>query len=122
VFLMKGALLVLLTASSNCSSTSNTWSFSSVSGSAGGAAGSANVSIVSCSDTWCSVTLGGTGSTVGIFYTTISFGGIRDGRATLGIDGRDVSCGTGQTVTAGSLTLRCTGVTADTVSFTASPR
>jgi hypothetical protein len=92
-----------------------------VSGSAGVAAESATISIVNCTNDTCTVTMGGSGSTVQIFDTTISFGSISDGRATLRVDDQDVTCVTGETVTAGSLTLTCTDVTADTVSFTATP-
>ena len=66
--------------------------------------------------------MGGSGTTVGVFGTTVSFGDITTGRATLRVADQDVSCTKGQTVTAGPLTLTCTDVSGGTVSFTASPR
>jgi len=102
-------------------------SFSYVSSSASTSSSSSTtsqdtISIVNCTNGRCTVTMGGSGTTVGIFDTTISFGSTSDGRATLRVDGQDVTCVVGQTLTAGSLTLTCTEVTADTVSFTAIPR
>ncbi|MDP9429319.1 MAG: hypothetical protein M3Q47_10800 [Actinomycetota bacterium] len=129
MLLTKGVLLVLLAACSNPTQTttsSDAMNFSYASSSAAASSthsppGSNSISIVSCSGDECSVTLGGTGSTVGIFGTTISFVGIQDGRATIRVGDQDVSCTEGQAVAAGPLTLRCTRVGGGTVEFTASP-
>ncbi len=82
---------------------------------------SSSTVIVSCSGNECSVTLGGTGSMVGIFGTTISLVGIKGGRATIRVGDQDVSCAEGQSVTTGPLALRCTHVGDAIVEFTASP-
>jgi len=129
LFQIKGVLLGMLAASAIFSpaifSSGANFSFVSSStstSSSSSAAGQDTISIVNCTNGTCTVTMGGSGTTVGIFDTTISFGSISDGRATLRVDDQDVTCAAGQTVTAGSLTLACTDVTADTVSFTATPR
>ena len=128
MLLIKGALLAALAAGSACAdahfSSAENFSYVSSSMSAGSSSISAsdNISIVNCINGTCSMTMGGSGTTVGIFDSTIAFGSISAGRATLRVDGQDVSCVKGQTVTAGSLTLTCTDVTADTVSFTVKPR
>jgi hypothetical protein len=130
VLLTAGALLALLAACSNSTQTTTSsdamnFSYASSSVAVSGFSGppdSGSLSIVSCSGNECSVTLGGTGSTVGIFGTTISFLGIQDTRATIRVGEQDVSCTEGQVVAAGPLTLRCTGVGDETVEFTASPR
>ncbi len=125
---IKGVLVGTLVAGTIISPAifSNAGSFSyassSTSGSPSSTASQDGISIVNCVNDTCSVTMGGSGTTVGIFDTTIAFGSISNGRATLRVDGRDVSCTAGQTITAGSVTLTCTEVTADTVSFTARPR
>jgi hypothetical protein len=79
------------------------------------------VSMVFCSGTSCSVTLSGNGSRAEIFDTSVTFESISDGRATLRVGDQDVSCTEGQSVSVGSLTLKFTSVTEDTVKFTASP-
>ncbi len=130
MLLTKSALLVLLTACSNPTQTttsSDVMNFSYASSSMAASSllsppGSNSITIVSCSGDECSVTMGGTGSTVGIFGTTISFRGIQDGRATIQVGDQDVSCTEGQTVAAGPITLTCTRVGDDIVEFTASPR
>ena len=78
------------------------------------------MSMVSCSGDTCTVTLGGNGSRVHVLGVTISFESINDGRATLRVGDRTVSCIQGQSVTAGSLRLTCSTVTEDRVTFTAS--
>ena len=78
------------------------------------------MSVVSCAGTSCTVTLSGSGS-VHALGTTFSLDGITEGRATLLVDGEEVSCSEGQTVPAGPLTLRCTSVTDDTVTFDVHP-
>ena len=86
------------------------------------AGGAATVSLVSCRENTCTVTLGGAGSLVRVFDTTIAFVGIDEGTATLRVEDQEVSCREGAGVPAGSLQLECTGVTEDTVEFTAEPR
>jgi hypothetical protein len=125
--LVLGSLVVLLEA---CASSwagrgprneSGWWSQSSAASSTVVSTGdSAVVSLVSCTDTTCSVTLGGAGSAVEVLGSTIVFGGIRDGRASLRVGTRTVPLSAGGTVRAGQLVLTCTSVTEDTVSFTVS--
>src|SRR3954451_22783075 len=86
----------------------------------GGAAGSFAMSVASCSETSCSVTLAGNGSTVDVLGTTISFRTIQDGQATLRVFDQDVSCRQGQRVSVGSLWIECTAVTDNRVKFTVS--
>jgi len=45
---------------------------------------------------------------------------VRDGQATLRVGDRDITCTEGQSASADSLTLTCTGVTSDTVTVTLS--
>ena len=75
---------------------------------------------VSCSGSSCSVTLTGDGAEADILGTTLSFGGIQDGRASLSVGGASVSCGEGESVTAGPLQLTCSSVTDNSVELTAS--
>ena len=75
---------------------------------------------VDCSTGSCSVTLTGDGAEADILGTTLSFGGVEDGRASLSVGGASVSCGEGETVTAGPLQLECSSVTGDSVELTAS--
>ena len=75
---------------------------------------------VSCSASSCSVTLTGEGAEAEILGTTLSFGGTQDGRASLSVGGASVSCGAGESVTAGPLQLTCSTVTDDSVELTAS--
>jgi hypothetical protein len=44
---------------------------------------------------------------------------VQDGRAALSVGGASVSCGEGETVTAGPLQLECSGVSDDSVELTA---
>jgi hypothetical protein len=75
---------------------------------------------VTCSGASCSVTLSGDGAEAEILGTTLSFGGIQDGRASLSVGGASVSCAEGESVSAGPLQLECTSVTDDSVELTAS--
>ncbi len=75
---------------------------------------------VSCSTSQCSVTLSGEGAEAEILGTTLTFAGVQDGRASLSVGGASVSCGEGETVTAGPLSLECSSVTDDSVELTAS--
>jgi spore coat protein U-like protein len=74
---------------------------------------------VSCSTSSCTVTLTGEGAKTEILGTTLTFGGVQDGRASLSVGGASVSCGEGETVTAGPLQLECSSVTGDSVELTA---
>ena len=73
----------------------------------------------SCSTSSCSVTLSGEGSQVEILGTTLAFGGVQDGRASLSVGDATVSCAEGETVSAGPLSLECTSVGDDSVEVTA---
>jgi hypothetical protein len=75
---------------------------------------------VSCSGNSCSVTLSGDGAEAEILGTTLTFGGVQDGRAELSVGGTGVSCAEGESVSAGPLSLQCTTVTDDSVELTAS--
>ncbi|SDC16130.1 hypothetical protein SAMN05660690_0753 [Geodermatophilus telluris] len=73
----------------------------------------------SCSASSCTVTLDGQGSEVEILGTTVALGGVQDGRATISVGGASVSCGQGESVTAGPLALECTSVSGDSVELRA---
>jgi hypothetical protein len=75
---------------------------------------------LSCTTSSCSVTLSGEGSEVEVLGTTLTLGGVQDGRASLSVGNASVSCAQGETVTAGPLTLECTTVESDSVELTAS--
>ncbi|MCW2742613.1 MAG: uncharacterized protein JWR45_3035 [Blastococcus sp.] len=75
---------------------------------------------VSCTPTSCTATLSGDGAKAEILGTTLEFGGVQDGRATLGVGGASVSCAEGEKVSAGPLSVTCTSVTDDAVELTAS--
>jgi hypothetical protein len=75
---------------------------------------------VSCTTSSCTATLSGDSAEAEILGTTVSFGGIQDGRASLEAAGASVSCAEGESVGAGPLRIECTGVTADAVTITAS--
>ncbi|HLM07116.1 MAG TPA: hypothetical protein VK402_18195 [Blastococcus sp.] len=75
---------------------------------------------VSCSTSSCSVTLEGDGAEADILGTTLSFGGVQDGRASLSVGGASVSCGEGEAVTAGPLRLECSNISGNSVELTAS--
>ncbi|NEK59730.1 hypothetical protein GCU56_17880 [Geodermatophilus sabuli] len=74
----------------------------------------------SCSGTSCTVSLSGEGSEVEILGTTVTLGGVQDGRASISVGGASVSCAQGETVTAGPLSLECTTVADDSVELSAS--
>ena len=76
------------------------------------------MSRVSCSGNSCSVTLGGSGSRVHVLGTTFRLAAIDGDRATLRVDGRDVTCDLGRSVPVGALRLTCTAATDHTVTFT----
>jgi hypothetical protein len=48
----------------------------------------------------------------------ISLDRIQEGRAHIRVEERTVSCAQGETFSVGRLTLRCTGLTQDAVTFT----
>jgi hypothetical protein len=75
---------------------------------------------VSCSASSCSVTLSGEGAEADIFGTTLAFAGTENGRASLSVAGASISCGEGESVSAGPLSIECTSVTDDSVELTAS--
>jgi hypothetical protein len=75
---------------------------------------------VSCSASSCTVTLSGGGAEAEILGTTLTFGGVEDGRASLSVGGASVSCAEGESVTAGPLELQCASVSGDSVELTAS--
>ncbi|HYH24942.1 MAG TPA: hypothetical protein VD834_06315 [Blastococcus sp.] len=75
---------------------------------------------VSCSGGSCTATLSGDGAEAQILGNTLTFGGVQDGRASLRVGGASVSCGEGESVTAGPLSIACSSVTDDSVEVTAS--
>ena len=75
---------------------------------------------VSCTTSSCTATLSGDGAEADILGTKVTFGGIQDGRASLSVGGASVSCGEGESVTAGPLQLTCSSITDDSVELTAS--
>ena len=75
---------------------------------------------VSCSGSQCTATLTGDAAEAEILGTSLAFGGVQDGRATLSVGSASVSCAQGESVTAGPLSLTCTTVTEDSVEVTAS--
>ncbi|RBY82489.1 hypothetical protein DQ238_04145 [Geodermatophilus sp. TF02-6] len=75
---------------------------------------------VDCSGTRCSVTLTGQDSTVEVLGTTVGLQSSENGRATFRVGDQEISCSQGESVSAGPLTLECTTVTADSVTFSAS--
>ena len=90
----------------------------SASAAGGSGSGSGSVSLVSCSGNSCSVTLSGSGSLVHVLGTTFGLAEVDGGRATLRVDGRDVTCPLGQSVSVGALRLTCTATTDHAVTFT----
>jgi hypothetical protein len=79
---------------------------------------SGDASAVSCSISSCSLRLT-PGTTVDVLGNRVSLGGVQDGRASLGVGDRSVSCTQGQSVSAGPLTLTCSTVTAGQVVLSA---
>ncbi len=75
---------------------------------------------VSCSTSSCTATLSGDDAKAEILGKTVTFGGVKDGRATLGVGDTSVSCAEGESVSAGPLSVTCTSVTDDAVKLTAS--
>jgi hypothetical protein len=75
---------------------------------------------VTCSGGTCTVTLSGDGAEVDVLGTTLTLGDIQDGQASLSVGGASVSCGEGETVSAGPLQLECSGITEDSVDLSAS--
>ena len=74
---------------------------------------------VSCTPSSCTATLSGEGASAEILGTTVEFAGTQDGRATLGVAGANVSCGEGEKIGAGPLSITCSSVTDDAVEITA---
>jgi hypothetical protein len=74
---------------------------------------------VSCTTNSCTATLSGDGAKAEILGTTVTFGGIQDGRASLGVAGASVTCAEGESVGAGPLNIECTSVTDAAVEITA---
>jgi hypothetical protein len=75
---------------------------------------------VSCSVNSCTATLSGDGATAEILGTTLKFGGVQDGKATLGVGDASVSCAEGESVNVGPLSVTCKSVTDDAVELEAS--
>jgi hypothetical protein len=75
---------------------------------------------VSCSTSQCTATLTSSSAEAEILGTSLAFGGVQDGRATLSVGNASVSCAQGESVSAGPLALTCTTVTEDSVEITAS--
>lgn len=75
---------------------------------------------VACSGNECTVTLSGSGAEADILGYSLAFAGTENGRATLRVGDTSVSCGEGENVAAGPLTLACGAVTDDSVELTAS--
>jgi hypothetical protein len=74
---------------------------------------------VSCTTSSCTATLSGDAAEAEILGTTVTFGGVQDGRASLGVAGASVSCAEGESVGAGPLQIECTSVTDTAVEITA---
>jgi hypothetical protein len=74
---------------------------------------------VSCTPSSCTATLSGDGAEVDVLGTKVTFGGVQDGRASLGVAGASVSCAEGESVGAGPLQIECTSVTDTAVEITA---
>lgn len=81
------------------------------------APGQHSVTRVSCSGSSCTVTLAGS-SRLTVLGTSFSLTGVQGGRATLDVGGQSLSCAQGETVSAGGVSVQCTAVTDDSVSFT----
>ena len=79
-----------------------------------------NSDTVSCSGASCSVTLSGDSASADVLGNKLTFGGVQDGRATLGAGGQNVSCAQGESVSTGPFSLTCTEVTDDSVTLKAS--
>ncbi len=75
---------------------------------------------VSCSGKSCTATLSSDSASAEILGTKLTFSGVQDGRATLGVGDASVSCAEGESIAAGPLSVTCTSVTDDAVELTAS--
>ncbi|MCO7222279.1 hypothetical protein [Klenkia sp. PcliD-1-E] len=75
---------------------------------------------VSCSGNSCTATIEGEGAEASVLGTSVVLGGVQDGRATLSVGDAQVSCATGESVSAGPLSLTCTSVEEGRVELTAS--
>ena len=84
----------------------------------GSGAGGTNAD-VDCSGTSCTVTLTGGGAEADILGTAVVLETVADGRATVRVGDREVSCSEGESVSAGPLTLACETVDQDAVTMTA---
>jgi len=100
------------TSSGGTSTAGSSWASS-------GAGDSGSLSIVSCSGSSCTLTLGGVRARVHVLGTGIFLGDIRNGRATVRVGDRDTSLTQGRTVSVDRLRLRCTAVSSDTVTIEA---
>jgi hypothetical protein len=58
-------------------------------------------------------------TSVSVLGTQVTFGGVQDGQASLGVGGRQITCRQGDSVSAGPLRLTCTTVQPDRVTLTA---
>ena len=83
------------------------------------ASASGDVGSVQCSGNSCSVTLDSGHTQASILGTTVTLGGVQNGKASLGVAGHDVSCSQGDSVSAGPLSVTCSKVTPDAVTITA---
>ena len=90
----------------------------SAAGASGSRSRSRSVSLASSSGSSCTVTLGGSGSRAHVLGTTFGLAAIDGDRAILRVDGRDITCDPGRSVSVGALRLTCTATTDDTVTFT----
>lgn len=91
----------------------------SASASAGSASASGSAGSVTCAGASCSVTLDSGHTKATVLGTTVTLGGVSDGKASLGVAGHDVSCTQGDKVSAGPLSVTCSKVTQDAVTLTA---
>lgn len=72
-----------------------------------------------CSGTSCSVTFSGDGAMAEVLGTSIVLETVQDGRASVRVGDREVSCSEGESVSAGPLMLECTTVDEGAVTMTA---
>ncbi|MGY1737287.1 hypothetical protein [Geodermatophilus sp. SYSU D00684] len=75
---------------------------------------------VQCSGSSCSVSLSGDGASAQILGVPVVLGGVENGQATFRVGEQELTCGQGESVSAGPLTLACETVTEDAVTMTAS--
>jgi hypothetical protein len=81
---------------------------------------SSTTSATACSGTTCTLTLKGTGAAVDVLGQHVALTDLQDGRATVSLGGRSLTCTEGQSVDAGPLTLSCSHITPDSVELRAS--